>query len=223
MIISIFSLALGFAFLQYGINNQGVMLCIVGATLLLQGFSILVITPLYKEENTKKNDLLKDLISNYVSILEKSLADSTHTVPVYVPLGDQVKIILMNEESIKTMLPPIKDDLFKNMLNELDFSKYGSIENLTLALEKRLKENDLVKKLEYFIGDDGEYLRITEPATLEYVKYISNVAPRAFKVLGCPISSVLVGLISKYKKTALKVNFNLNGSIVEVKINPISL
>ena len=87
-------------------------------------------------------------------------------------------------------------------------------------MENRLKEENLVKELKYIINENDEYLIIKNPATLELGRYLYDMAPKTYRILGCPLSSALASLIIKHKKTALIANFQLRKNSIEVRFMP---
>ncbi|MCD6563054.1 MAG: hypothetical protein J7K23_03945 [Thermoproteales archaeon] len=221
----IFSFILGFLLLDYGINNRGVMLSIVGATLILQGFSILIVAPLYKDDKNETTEIAEEIIGNYAYFLDNILINNNaiNSKNIYIPYQNEVKILIMNAQKIVTIFKLPANKLYKNIMDRYNIEKYTNLESLIEDTEDILLENNIAKELKYIYSEGKEKLIIREPITLKYCSQIHKVSPTLFQLLGCPVSSTIVGIISRFKKTPITANFSLNNDTVEILFSSINI
>jgi len=221
----IFSFILGFLLLDYGINNRGVMLSIVGATLILQGFSILIVAPLYKDDKNETTEIAEEIIGNYAYFLDNILINNNaiDSKNIYIPYQNEVKILIMNAQKIVTIFKLPANKLYKNIMDRYNIEKYTNLESLIEDTEDILLENNIAKELKYIYSKGKEKLIIREPITLKYCSQIHKVSPTLFQLLGCPVSSTIVGIISRFKKTPITANFSLNNDTVEILFSSINI
>ena len=221
----IFSFILGFLLLDYGINNRGVMLSIVGATLILQGFSILIVAPLYKDDKNETTEIAEEIIGNYAYFLDNILINNNaiNSKNIYIPYQNEVKILIMNAQKIVTIFKLPANKLYKNIMDRYNIEKYTNLESLIEDTEDILLENNIAKELKYIYSEGKEKLIIREPITLKYCSQIHKVSPTLFQLLGCPVSSTIVGIISRFKKTPITANFSLNNDTIEILFSSINI
>ena len=223
--VAIISLIVGFLLLKYGIDNQGVMISIVGATLLLQATSILI-TPFFKGSEHMERKFEKDSIIKYALVLESLIRQKFNAIFLYTPSDGNVKIVVVskvrkNGYKIRMISNNSGQNAMLNLESKINFPPgENDTQSFILKLEKKLREENLVEELKYFKNQNYEILLIKNPAMISFSKQLNDIAPKTYRIFGCPLSAALLSLIAKYRKTALIANFRLNGNTVVVKFRP---
>ena len=223
--VAIISLIVGFLLLKYGIDNQGVMISIVGVTLILQATSILI-TPFFKGSEHMERKFEKDFIIKYALVLESLIRQKFNAIFLYTPSDDNVKIVVVskvrkNGYKIRMISNNSGQKVMLNLESKINFPPgENDTQSFILKLEKKLREENLVEELKYFKNKDYEILLIKNPTMISFSKQLNDIAPKTYRIFGCPLSAALVSLIAKYRKTALIANFRLNGNTVVVKFRP---
>lgn len=216
------SLLVALILLYYGINYQGVMMSIVGGTLLFQSLAIIA-TPLSENNNLEK--FYEKVIVGYASNLEKILSSTTSSQAFYISFEDKVGIMITGESSheIRILLDAMGGDLAEEIEKSLNLSNGLKIEEILSKLNRVLQKKKLAKKFEYNITDESIIFKIRKPITLKLHRYLNRTAPKTYSYLGCPLSSAIAVLATKILKKNLMVNFKLENDTAVIMLKPIDL
>ncbi len=210
---------LGGCLIYSGIISQGVILALVGATLVFESF-VFLLTPQPSEKNYTIDD------ASYLAVMEDLLAQLRPSFSIYNYLRENgnVKVyILLSppvfKQNFMTCLKPLGLDLLGRIEKDLGERLYrGSLTDMISMIEDWSRKHGIVRRLE---------LRKKKRSFIVYMernnlggKDLYADLPWIYTRIGCPITSAIATAITKYIKKPLSFHIeeeDLN-TILRLKI-----